>query len=222
MATTPLPVRYLRAFDAETGLAGRIAFVVLADQAEPAGVEDDDVALADLDVLLLGDFVDLLDVEGGAFLHDVGVEIGGHVEQHAARDDRRHLLDTELLQAVRIGEIGELVAVVIDVLDAEMAEAVDLAADADPRVKDVVVIGRLVRTETRAAGLSGLNDGELERAWRIGGCLWRDGNAEGVGLAGLHQRGGLHHQLRRHVIGGTDLVVRSPFRFGPVLCACSS
>ena len=110
-------------------------------------MEDHDVALADFDALLLGDFLDLLDVEGGAFLDHVGVVIGGHVEQHAARDHRRDLLDTELLQAGGIGEVGELVAVVVDVVDADMAEAVELAADADPGVDDVVIIGRLARSE---------------------------------------------------------------------------
>ena len=50
-----------------------------------------DVALADFDALLLGDFLDLLDVEGGAFLDHVGAVIGRHVEQHAARDHRRDL-----------------------------------------------------------------------------------------------------------------------------------
>src|SRR5438874_3358837 len=86
-----------RAFDAETGFARGVALVVLADQAEPAGMEDHDVALADFDALFLRDFLDFLDVEGGAFLNHVGVVVGRHVEQHAARHDRGHLLDAELL-----------------------------------------------------------------------------------------------------------------------------
>ena len=77
------------AFDAEAGFAGVEALVVLADQAGPAGVEEHDVALADFDALFLGDFLDLLDVEGGAFLDDVGAVMGGHVEQHAAGHHRR-------------------------------------------------------------------------------------------------------------------------------------
>ena len=120
------------AFDAEAGFAGVKALVVLADQAGPAGMEQHDVALADFDALLLGDLLDLLDVEGGAFLDDVGAVMGGHVEQHAARHHRRDFFDAEFLQSGRIGEIGELVAVVVDVVDAEMAETVELAADADP------------------------------------------------------------------------------------------
>src|SRR6266404_1656595 len=185
----------LRAFDAEPGLAGGVTLVVLADQAEPAGMEDHDIALADLDALLLRDLFDLLDVERGALLDHVGVVIGGHVEQHATGDHGGYLLDTELLQAVGIGEVGQLVAVVIDVVDADMAEAVELATDADPGVEDVVIIGRLARPESGDAGLSGLHDGDLEGARRIGGCLAIDGNAERVSLAGLDQRSRLQDEL---------------------------
>jgi len=54
------------------------------------------------------------------------------VEQH-------DLLDAQLLQAGGISEIGKLVAVIIDVL-ADVAVAVQLAADADPALDDVVII----------------------------------------------------------------------------------
>src|SRR6266404_1243249 len=158
----------LRAFDAEPGLAGGVTLVVLADQAEPAGMEDHDIALADLDALLLRDLFDLLDVERGTLLDHVGVVIGGHVEQHAACHHRRDFFDAELLQAGGIGEIGELVAVVIDVLDADVAEAVDLAADTDPGIENVVIIGGLGRSKTGATGLARLHDGDLERTRRIG------------------------------------------------------
>ena len=53
---------------------------------------------------------------------------------------------------------SKLVAVVIDVLDADMAEAVELAADADPALDDVVIIGGLARSEAGNAGLAGLHD----------------------------------------------------------------
>ena len=56
----------------------------------------------------------------------------GHVEQH-------DLLDAQLLQAGGISEIGKLVAVIIDVL-ADVAVAVQLAADADPALDDAVII----------------------------------------------------------------------------------
>lgn len=65
-----------RALDADAGFARVVALVVLADQAGPGGMEENDVALADFDALFFRDFVDFLDVEGGAFLDDIGVVIG--------------------------------------------------------------------------------------------------------------------------------------------------
>ena len=84
-------------------------------------MEDHDIALANLNPLFLCGFLDLLDVEGSPFLDDVSVVIGRHVEQHAAGNHGRDLFDAEFLQTGRIGEIGELVAVVVDMIDAEMA-----------------------------------------------------------------------------------------------------
>src|SRR6478736_5695352 len=101
-------------------------------------MEDHDVTLPDLDALLLRDFLDLLDIEGGAFLNHVGAVVSRHVEQHAPCYHRRDFLDAELFQPSGIGEVEQLVAIVLDVLDTEMAEAVELAADADPALDDVV------------------------------------------------------------------------------------
>ena len=104
----------------------------------------------------------------------------------------------------------------------DMAESVNLAANTDPALDDVVIVGRFARTETRGARLAGLHHGDLEGAWRVGGHLGVDGEAERVGLAGLHELRGFDDKLGRHVVGGADLVVRSPFRFRPVLSACRS
>ena len=138
-------------------------------------MEDHDVALADFDALFLGDFLDLLGVEGGAFLDHVGAVMRSHVEQHAPCHHRRDLFDAELLQPGGIGEIEQLVAIVVDVLDADMAEAVELTTDADPAFDDVVVVGRLVGSEAGNSGLAGLNHRDLEGARRIGGRLGSTG-----------------------------------------------
>src|SRR6185436_19374733 len=87
----------LRTFDAKAGLTRVETLVVIADQAGPTGMKEHDVTLANIDALFPGAFLDFLDVEGSAFLDDVGAEVGGHVEQHAARYHRRKLFDTELL-----------------------------------------------------------------------------------------------------------------------------
>jgi hypothetical protein len=104
-------------------------------------------------------------------------------------------------------------------LDADMAEAVELAADADPAFDDVVIVGGLARPKTRNAGLAGLHDRDLEGAGRVGRRLGVDGHAERIGLACLDQRRRLHNQFRLHVVGGADLVVRTPFRLCPILSA---
>jgi len=67
--------------------------------------------------------------------------------------------------------------VVVDVVNADMAEAVELAADADPGVEDVVIYSRLARPESGDAGLSGLHNGDLEGARRVGGVFAINGNA---------------------------------------------
>ena len=80
-----------------------------------------DVALADFDALLFDGALDLGDVESGAFLDDVGAEIAGHVEQHTPGDERRNLLDAELLQTIGCGEVTRLKSVVVGPVDADMA-----------------------------------------------------------------------------------------------------
>ena len=81
--------------------------------------------------------LDFLDVEGCAFLDHVSAVTGRPCRASTARVTLGGgLLDAELFQAGGISEIGKLVAVVIDVLN---ADAVQLAADADPALDDVVI-----------------------------------------------------------------------------------
>src|SRR6185369_8868759 len=166
-ATTPLPVRYLAPSTPSPGSPAPKRLSSLPIRLSQPVWKITTSPWRDFDVLLLGDFLDLLDVEGGAFLDHVGTVMRGHVEQHAARHHRRDLLDAELLQPGGIGEFEQLVAVVINVLDADMAEAVELAADADPAFDDVVIIGGLAGSEARNTGLAGLHDRDLESPRRI-------------------------------------------------------
>jgi hypothetical protein len=180
-------------------------------------VEDHHVALADFDALLLGDRLDLLAVECGALLDDIGAVVRSHVEENTAGNQRRDLLHAEFLETGSIGEIGILVAVVVDILHANVAEAIDLAADPDPAVDDIVVVGRLAWAEPGNARLPRLHDGDLEGTRRIGRRLGVGFDAEMVGLADLDQLGRLHNQVGRDVIGRADLVVGAPLGLGPVL-----
>ena len=205
-----------RALAAQPRLAGEEALVVLAHQRQPAGVEQHHVAGADLDALALGLLVDLLAVEGRALGHDVLAEVGRHVEHDAARHERRDLLDAELAQAVDLHELAVLEAVVVDVVDADMAQPVDLAAHAHPAGVDVVVVAGLGRPEGRTAGLARRRDRERPATRRIGGRLGVGLGAEPVGLAGLHQLRGVERELRTEQVGGADLVGRAVLRLAPL------
>src|SRR5262249_1257574 len=131
--------KVLGAFDAEAGLGGTVPLVVLADELEPASVEQHDVALSwRLDPLLLQRSIDLGTFDRSALLDRVAAEVSGHVENDDAGGDRWHVLDPELGEAIDLGEVGGLVAVVVDVVDPEVAQAVDLRANPDPAGDDVV------------------------------------------------------------------------------------
>ena len=67
------------------------------------------------------------------------------VDQHAARDDGADVLDAELGEPLGLGELGAAIAVVEQVADAEVTEAVELRADLpELAADDLVVIDRLV------------------------------------------------------------------------------
>src|SRR5258706_4335030 len=222
MATTPLLTRYFAPSTPEAGFTRVVTLVVVADQPHPAGVEYDDVALTNFDALFLGGAVDFRDVKGGAFLDQVGAEIPGHVEQHAAGYDWRDFFDAEFFQPVRRGEIARFKSVVVGPVDADVAKAVDLAADSDPAFDDVIVVGRLVRTKLVAAGLSGLKHEHLGGAGRKGRGFGIGLDPKAICLASLDQSGGLHNNIRGQIVGRADLIVRAPFRFRPVLSTCRS
>ena len=110
-------------------------------------MEQHDVALLDLDALLGERVVDLLLVEGRSGRHGFLPATAVMSSTTPRVTNARQLLDTELLETVGRGEVHGLVAVVVDVIDADVAEAVELRADADPAGDDVVVVGGLGRAE---------------------------------------------------------------------------
>ena len=200
-----------RAVTAQPGLDRTVALRVLVDQAQPAGVEDDHVALPNLDALFLRDRVDLGLVEGRAFLDHVDAVVRRHVEQHTARDHRRHGVGPELLHAADARDVAPLQAVVVAVADTDVAEPVDLRADAGPAVQDVVVVGRVGVAQALArAGLARLHDVDRAGARWVGRRRGADGDAERVDLAGLDELGGLQRDRRGQVVRGAEFVFRAP------------
>ena len=127
------------AFDSEAGFAGEIFAGRGVGLVEPAGVQENDVTLANGEVLLLHGAFDLGAVDGGAGVEDVFAEVARHVEQHASGNDGRDGVRPEFAQAGG-GVIVTLVdAVVVAVVDTEVAEPVELRANADPGVDPVVI-----------------------------------------------------------------------------------
>jgi hypothetical protein len=118
--------------------------------------------------LALHGTLDFRAVERRAFLDDVGPEVTSHVEHDPTRCDGGHVLDAELRQAVGHGEITSPVAVEVEVVDADMTEAIDLRTDAVPARDDVVVVASPGPSERGSAGLARLDDRELEPARRVG------------------------------------------------------
>ena len=161
--------------------------------------------------------LDVFGIERGAGRDGVGVEALRHVEQHAAGDDGRDFVGAELGEPFWRDEIGWGEAVVVLVVDAHVAEAVELAADAHPGVEQVVVAGGEVCTHRRAAVLPRLDDGDGVVARRIGRSFPAGDDAERVGLAGLHQPGGTDHAFWGEMVDRSQGVVCAMLRRIPVV-----
>src|ERR1051326_1237472 len=104
-------------------------------------MEQDNVTSFDLDVLLGESVVDLLLVErrtGGNWCFS---NHRRYVEDNTPRNEGRQFFDTELLEPVSGCEVDRFVAVVVDVVDADVSEPIKLRTSADPTSDDVVVVG---------------------------------------------------------------------------------
>ena len=78
-------------------------------------------------------------------------------------------MDAEFGQAGGHHEVLSPVAVVVNVVDAHVSQAIELAADAHPQRHQVVVAGGAVDAERRAGAVVELQDGHGVLARRIGG-----------------------------------------------------
>src|SRR5262249_27207927 len=133
-----------RGVETDAGLAVEVLLVVLHPPETVAGVDEHDVAGVNLG---LGEVERLLQIGGrddGAGGEAALAADGGAVEYQAAGKEHASVLDAELLQAVGAAELGELVAVVEDVVvadvHADVAEAVELRADLADLAADQLII----------------------------------------------------------------------------------
>src|SRR3954452_20714235 len=94
------------------------------------GADQDDVAGTDLQVRLLEASRQLVGRDDVSRRQPVPAEERADVEQQATREEDSDVLDAELLEAVRISELGQLVPVIKIVLaahaDADVAESIEL------------------------------------------------------------------------------------------------
>src|SRR6266478_4786638 len=201
--------------------AGRVAagvaapFLLLEAALHLSGANDDEVAAADLDLLLLGAAVELVVGNAFAVLEPVDAAETRDVEQHAAP---HHLvlgmLDAQHVQPLGVDELG-VIAVVGLVLVEDVPERIPVSGPLHAQVQRVVGVADLVPVlpagDGVGAGRQHLMDrieASSEQAGLRAVAVERD--AERKHLAGADQTSGLDDILRPDVVERADLVVLAP------------
>jgi hypothetical protein len=113
---------------------------------------------------------------------------------------------TPSLHPVHGDEVGGLVAVVVDVVDADMADAVELGANAGPGVHQFIVEGELVGAQRLASLLADLHVVQAEAAVAERGQVLVHRHRQRIGLAGPDQRDRVL-DVGGQQVGRADLVV---------------
>ncbi len=93
------------------------------------------------------------------------------------------MFHAEFLQTVSHGKVWGSVAVVIEIVDTDMAQAVELRTNTRPAVDQIVVIGGLGWTKRATGCLAGLNDCDGESSWWICGRVFIRFHREAISLA---------------------------------------
>jgi len=136
--------------------------------------------------------------------------VASDVDQHAARDQRSHIVDAELIEAGPGHDLAGLEAVVVAAGVALVGEAIELGADlADLREHHLLVGDAVVGAGHRAGNL----DMHVEAARAGERHVGVEHVRELDDLAGLDQLERIEHRLRLHVVGRAALVTGAPFRW---------
>ncbi len=168
------------------------------------------IPLPERDALGLGHGVDLRAVEGRARGDGVLLKVSGHIEEHAPGHHGWQGVGAELREALGRDEGFRRGVVVVHVLAAHVAEAIDLAADAHPGSEQIVVPRGFVRAHGGARAVPRLKNGNVEGARGVGRGAAPGDAAEGVGFPRGTELGGLEHLFRAQAIEGSQRIVRSP------------
>src|SRR5262245_38813547 len=180
-----------------------------------AGADDDEVAAADRDVLVLGALVELVVGDGFSILQPVDAAEAGDVEEHATTD---HLvlgvLDAEHTQAPGVDQLG-VEAVIGLVLVEDVPQRVPMGGTLDAEIERIVGVADLVPVLSAGdgvgAGREHLVDGIEAAAEQAGlGAFAVEGDAEREYLAGTDQARRLDDILGRYVIERANLIVLAP------------
>ena len=135
----------------------------------------------------------------------------GHVKQDAACRNRGQGVRSKLGEARSGYKVSNAHAIIIMMINAHMAEPVELAANPDPDIDDIVISCGPVRAKWRARSIRKLQDGDIIFARAIGRCRAPGHHAERVGLAGGDQFGGFGRLFGREIVQGTESVICAIF-----------
>ena len=115
--------------DADAGVGGAVALVLLADEFRPAGADDHRVTGLQAKFRLRERLLQVVgrDVVGGR--QHVDALQSRDVDQHAAGHEAADVLDAKLAESAACADVGKLVAIVEAVAPHLMREGVELRAD---------------------------------------------------------------------------------------------
>src|SRR6185312_7060035 len=150
---------------ADAGLGAVISGVLrgeLLEQIAPAGIDEDGIGLSQRHIVHLESSLQIIladdraAIEARSLAGGIGLELARRLEHlddvddDAARREGLDVLDAELLQPVLGDVLAHRRLIVIAVLDADMAHAVDMRADMALAEIGVLHIAQLVAAEFRA------------------------------------------------------------------------
>src|SRR5262245_18583183 len=213
LVLAPVAVLELDAGGVATGIAAPL--LLLEAALHLAGADDDEVATADLDLLLLRAGVELVVGNAFAVLEPVDAAEAGDVEQHAAP---YHLvlgmLDAQHAQSLGVDELG-VVAVIGLVLIEDMPERVPVGGALHTEIERIVGVADLVPVLPTGDGVGAGGEHLVDRieaaAEQTGlRAVAVERDAECEHLASADQAGGLDDVLGAHVVERADLVVLAP------------
>src|SRR5262252_6760263 len=201
--------------------AGRVAagvpapFLLLEAALHLAGANDDEVATADLDLLLLGALVEFVVGNGFTVLEPLDAAKARDIEQHAAP---HHLvlgmLDAQHVQPFGVDELG-VIAVVGLVLVEDVPERIPVSCPLHAQIQRVVGVADFVPVLPAGDGvgtgrqhLVDRIEAPSEQAGLRAVAVERD--AERKHLAGADQTGGLDDILGPDVVERADLIILAP------------